>query len=344
MADFTFLQSIFLTVDQASSTYVGTTVEGVATSIAPVAKQCFTLYVILWGFAMYRGLINEPILDGAFRLMKIGIIISLAISVGQYSTHISNNLLAAPDYLIGLLGNGGSAQDSKTVLDKILSDAMQSGQTIWEKGSLIPPGSNPGAYLMALIIWVSALVCIGYAAFLIILSKIALAVLVGIGPLFILGLMFDSTKKFFESWLGQAVNYALISGLTVAVIKLLFGMYASAAQGTFQVATTSDDFGILSICSMLIMSVVCFLVLLQVQGIASALAGGVSLSTLGAVNWAMDKSLAMGGAMRPSSVQRSLRGVQRDWRALKSGGRWSATPVTWAARKLRGSGNSIEKT
>jgi type IV secretion system protein VirB6 len=342
MADYTFLQSIFQTVDNATSTYITSTVGNVAAAVDPVAHQCFTLYVILWGFAMYRGMINEPIMDGAFRLMKIGIIMHFAINVGEYSGTIANNLVAFPDYLTTLIGNGGAATDSKLVLDKILSDAINSGTSVWEQGSLIPPGANPGAYLMALIIWISALVCTGYAAFLIILSKVALAVIVGIGPIFILCLMFEGTKKFFEAWLGQALNYALVAGLTVAVIKLLFGMYANAAAGTLTVAT-SADFGLLSCASMLILAVVCFLILMQVQTIASALAGGVSVSTMGAVSWASSKAQSMGGAMRPSNVQKAYRGMQRDARALKAGGQKLATPVAWAARKMRGTGNSVSK-
>jgi type IV secretion system protein VirB6 len=189
---------------------------------------------------------------------------------------------------------------------------------------------------MAMTVWASALICTGYAAFLIVLSKVALAVVVAMGPIFICCLMFEGTKKFFEAWLGQALNYALVSGLTVSVIKLLFGMYANVAAGTLT-ASDGAEFSFASVASLLILSVICFLILMQVQTIASALAGGVSISTMGAANWASGKAQSAAGAMRPSSMQRAARGVQRDYRAMKA-------PVAWAQRKFSGGGgNSVAK-
>lgn len=342
MADYTFLASIFTTVDNATNTYIASTASSVAAAVAPVAKQMFLLYVIMYGFAMYRGMIKEPFLDAAFRLMKIALVMSLAIDIGQYSGLISNNIQGLPDYLTNLIGDGGNSIDSKTTLDKILSDAINSGTAVWQQGSVLPPGANPGAYMMAIIIWLSALICVGYAAFLIILTKVMLGVILGFGPIFIICLMFESTKKFFEAWLGQALNYALVSALTIAVIKLLFGMYKHAADATMA-ASTTPDFGILSCASMLILAVVCFLCLMQVQTVASSLAGGVSISTMGAISWAAGKMRSVGGAMRPSNVQKAFRGIKRDIRAVRAGANMAASPVVWATRKLR-PGNSIRKS
>lgn len=341
MADYTFLQAIFSTVDAAVATYITSTTAAVAGAVAPVAKQLLTLYLFLWGFAMYRGMIREPFLDAAFRLMKIGLVMSLSINIAMYSGHISSNIQVLPDYLGALVGNGGTMTDSKDTLDKILSDAINTGSSVWEEGCLLPPGANPGAYSMAVIIWLSALICVGYAAFLIILSKVMLGVLLGIGPIFIICLMFEGTKKFFEAWIGQAFNYALISALAISVIKLLFGMYKNAT-GKALAGAGAADFGILSIAAMLLLAVICFLCLMQVQTVASSLAGGVSISTMGAINWAANKMKGMSGAMRPSNMQKSYRGMKRDARAIASGGRMAAAPVLWAARKLA-PGNSLSK-
>jgi type IV secretion system protein VirB6 len=342
MEDYTFLKNIFQTVDNAMSTYVASTSSSVAGAVGPVAHQMFLLYIIMYGFAMYRGMIKEPVIDAAFRAVKIALVMTLAIDLGTYSGLVSDNIQALPDYLASLVGDGGTTTDSKTTLDKILSDAINSGTVVWEQGSILPPGANPGAYMMAIIIWLSALVCVGYGAFLIILSKVMLGILLGFGPMFLICLMFESTKKFFEAWLGQALNYALVSALAIAVIKLLFGMYKNAAAAT-KAAAVTPDFGILSFASMLILAVVCFLCLMQVQTVASSLAGGVSISTMGAISWAASKMRSVGDALRPSKMQKAYRGMQRDFHAMKAGGQAVASPALWAARKLRG-GNSIKKS
>ncbi|MBZ2207147.1 type IV secretion system protein [Massilia soli] len=334
-----FLRNIFETVDAAVAEYIQATAGNVVEALTPVANQMLTLYIILWGFAMYRGLIQEPVLDAAFRLMKVAIIMNLAISVGSYSDLIANNLFALPEYFVGLLGNGGTTEDSKATLDSVFSDAMYASQSVYEKADIF---DNPGAFLVAAIIWLSALLSVGYAAFLIILAKVMIAVLLGIGPIFVICLMFDSTKKFFEAWLGLALNYALISALCIAVIKFMFGMFADAARGALD-ASRTDEFGIASIASLLLMAVVSLLCLMQVQNLASSLAGGIAISTMGAINWATDKLKSAAGAMRPSNMQKAFQGAKKDAQALRAGGRMAAAPVVWAARKMRGNTNSISK-
>lgn len=339
MVEYTFLAKIMQTVDTAMSDYVTSTSAAVASSLGPVANQMFTLYVILWGFAMYRGLIQEPILDAAFRLIKIALIINIAIDMGIYSDVIARNLQELPQFLARVVIGTETTTSASTTLDGLLTSSIESGANVWEEGSLV---SDFGAYIMAVIIWGSTFLSVGYAAFLIILSKVMLSILIGIGPIFVIALMFEGTKKFFESWIGQALNYALISALAVAIVKLLFGAYARAASDTL-VASGADGFGLASIASMLLLSIVSFLCLMQVQNLASSLAGGIAISTMGAVNWAANKLTSATGTMRPSNMRKAFRGVKRDVQALKAGGRIAAAPVAWAARKMRGNTNSISK-
>ena len=83
-----------------------------------------------------------------------------------------------------------------------------------------------GFYLAGAVVWLlMGLLCV-YAMFLIALSSIASAVLLAIGPLFIAMLLFDSTRRFFEAWIAQLANYALITILTVLVAALLLQIVA----------------------------------------------------------------------------------------------------------------------
>ena len=42
-----------------------------------------------------------------------------------------------------------------------------------------------------------------YTMFLLALSKIALSVLIALGPIFMALLLFETSKRFFESWIAQ---------------------------------------------------------------------------------------------------------------------------------------------
>jgi type IV secretion system protein VirB6 len=116
-----------------------------------------------------------------------------------------------------------------------------------------------------------------YTMFLIALSSIASAVLLAIGPLFIVMLLFDATRRFFDAWIAQLANYALITILTVLVAALLLQVVKSyaaqtAARGAALVTVDALD--------MVLVAVLVFLLLRQVMPIASSLAGGLALSSL----------------------------------------------------------------
>ena len=74
-------------------------------------------------------------------------------------------------------------------------------------------------------------VCV-YTLFLMALARVALAVLLAIGPLFIVLLLFDGTKRFFEAWVAQLANYALVGVLAVLVASLLMTVVEAYAVQT----------------------------------------------------------------------------------------------------------------
>lgn len=63
-------------------------------------------------------------------------------------------------------------------------------------------------YMVAILVWGQTILVTAYACFLIVGAKIALAIIMAIGPLFIFSLMFQSTSDFFSRWVQQLANYA----------------------------------------------------------------------------------------------------------------------------------------
>lgn len=332
--------SLFVQVDNATKDYISDTVSNVATAFTPIANQMFTLYVILWGLAMYRGVINQPFLDAAFRLMKIALVMHFALNVTAYSGTISNNIVALPDYLMSLVSDGGSAASAKAALDGIFDKAFAAGDTIWQKAGVL--NGNFGYYFLALFVYIVSLMALVYAAFLIILSKIALSIVLGLGGVFILGLMFESTKRYFESWVGQLINYSLVSTLTVAVLKLIFGIFSAMADSTAAAAAADPNAGVYTVSGLIIISIVGILVLGQVQNIAASLGGGISLATMGVASFMgrkLSNAIPSANSLRPGQIRKNLAqaraNVRKDVEAIKA-------PVAWMKRKV-GGGNSVKK-
>jgi len=130
-------------------------------------------------------------------------------------------------------------------------------------------------------VWVLVgLLCV-YTMFLIALSSIALAVLLALGPLFMALLLFEATRRYFEAWLAQLANYALITILTVLVAALLLQIVESYAD---QTAARGTAIVTVDALNMVLIAVLVFLLMRQVMPIAAALAGGIALNSFGTVS------------------------------------------------------------
>ncbi len=130
-----------------------------------------------------------------------------------------------------------------------------------------------------------------YTMFLLALSRIALSVLLALGPLFIALMLFESTKRFFESWIAQLANYAFITILTVMVAALMMHLLEVAAQ---QAVAAGGGIQIAHALRVCMAAGLTFLVMRQVMPMAAALASGFALSTFGALSAAVAWGLGSG--------------------------------------------------
>jgi type IV secretion system protein VirB6 len=111
------------------------------------------------------------------------------------------------------------------------------------------------------------------AGAMIIIANAGLTLMLGIGPLFIIGLMWPPTAKFFDSWFGMVLNYILRVALLSAVSA--FAVAAFSAY-TSSVNPAGDQNTLFTALCMAVMAGILTWLLRETNNIASALAGGMS--------------------------------------------------------------------
>lgn len=281
--EFNFYERMFTMIGDTLNTYVNDTATNIIDAIQPVAVSLIAIYIMFWGWAMMRGMIQEPVTDGFTRMIRITVIIAIALNIGHYNGFLSDWLWNIPDELIAKMGLGDEASSSQ-YLDDLTHSVFEFKKSFSEAAySNGNPLGIPDLGLMATgwLVFLMGLAATAYAAFLLVLSKIALAVLLGIGPIFVLALLFDATKQFFNTWIGQAINYIFLVLLAAATVKVILAVLESYLGA---VTSVSDDPGINHAVPAIAFSGVGLLVLVQMPSIASALGGGVAVGTLGAAN------------------------------------------------------------
>jgi type IV secretion system protein VirB6 len=299
---FTFFSKNLVHIDSALTTHISSVTSNIITGITPVSNTLLTLFVLWWGWSMMRGLIQEPWADGVSRISRLIIIYSLATNIGLYNDFLADWLWKTPESLARIVSSDSVSSYGFNYLDTLLSKFYDKGLVFWEKGGSYSPIPDIGFYIIALMVWIFGLALTVYAAFLLVLSKMALAVLLGIGPIFVLLLMFEPTKKFFDQWIGQVINFVFLATLTGSTVKLSAGIIDK------YIAVMSNAADIVEIFPLIGLSAISVLVLMQMPSIASSLGGGVAISSLGAFG-AATKPISNAGKAAAGKVGSSVKSV-----------------------------------
>lgn len=273
---FTLFEPLFREFDNATSTYVSDISQNMVAAITPVIAVGLTVGFLAYSLAIIRGTVQMPVSDFLWRCFRIGVIVSIATAGGLYQSTIADAIIATPDALAQALVGSDAVNTTSAggVLDATAGKAFDVAAKQWEKASMFSKqGIMYVAYSVLILISTSVLLSIG-GAFLI-LAKVAIAILVGIGPLFIFMLLWQPTQRFFEVWTGQILNYGLLTVLTSVLFLFLMGIY-----GNYMGDITPDSNSmnaVYALAGALVITGISAIILLQLPSIAGALSSGVGL-------------------------------------------------------------------
>ncbi|SHJ61933.1 type IV secretion system protein VirB6 [Malonomonas rubra DSM 5091] len=309
--------------------YIVNTVGDIITFINPIVNSLLIIYLALWGIAHIRGTIQEPLKDGLGRFLRVVIVLSFALNVGMYSGIIADFLIGAPEQISGVVT---TAAPTSALLDDLINKGFALGKTAWDAGGILDPLES----FVGIIIWVFTVVTVTYAAFLLLFAKLAMVVLLALGPIFIVFLLFSATQRFFELWLGQVFNYALVLIISVSLIDLMFFIFQAHLTSVLnQVNTSGIPIGIGDTMAIGATAALNFLVLRQAPQISMALGGGIALATQGFISTIIQRSPML------SWLNRTTKATARGAAGAVKTGSLAATASAGNLYRRRFGGNSI---
>jgi len=287
-----FFATFWIWLNDQLAAYIGTNTVRVAQALEPAIVTLAIVYVMVWGYLQLMGRLDEPFVTGLRRLITLAVVLGCALRLWLYNSLLVDTFYRAPAQLAAAIVG---AQDPVATIDTIWERGGAVADYLWNNGGLF--NGDFGYYIAGAVVWtLMGLLCV-YTMFLIALSGIALAVLLALGPLFMALLLFDATRRYFEAWLAQLANYALVTILTVLVAALLLQIVESYAV---QTATRGAAIATVDALNMVLVAVLVFLLMRQIMPVASALAGGVALSTFGTVSrfvgWGLRRGVGVGGS------------------------------------------------
>lgn len=160
-----------------------------------------TLYIAIFGFLLLTGRTNIGVRSLVPRMMTLGLVLTFATSWVAYQSVVWNLAVGTPDYLAGILtGSQGSATDVFAQKIDVVFMAIQEASGENNEFSAFSPHG---------MMWLGAMLFMLGTVGLLVTTKIALGILVALGPVFVVMALFNGTRGLFTGWLKGLVMCAL---------------------------------------------------------------------------------------------------------------------------------------
>lgn len=200
-----------------------------------VALVFVTLWILIQGYRMITGQSRESMMALVLGMTRVAIIVSVATSMSVFGTSLLNLFSTELSTGINQMFTGDSSTAAQTIDDNLawsqlalaaidtVQTAPGDAETITQKShALLMAGLGTASPPMA-------------AAAMLLMYKFALALFIGLGPLFILCLIFEQTKSLFQRWLlygvGIIFSMAVLAFVSSLVLQLSLRV-AAALWGT----------------------------------------------------------------------------------------------------------------
>lgn len=218
LADAGLVQTLLASTDCNIQNLSSSAYAALAAPNSPVAialTTMLTLYVAFIGFRMLLGRAPLRVGDLTVSALKIGVVLVLATSWPTYQKLVFDTLFLGPAELAsGMLQSvhGPGFADSTSAFGDLQAayDEMQLSTLYFNQHSLntVSPlqGGNAGA---AMALTTAAQLMLLTTVGVTVAARIVLGLLLGLGPLFVGFLLFDSTRGLFEGWLRASIAFSL---------------------------------------------------------------------------------------------------------------------------------------
>lgn len=265
-------------VDAALSPFVEGAAGQVITDFFPMFLAIASLHLTLLGYAIGWGYVELPFSALMKVCAKYLIIGALAFNAGNYSIWVVGSVQGLESGFTQAFA-GTESDQAQTVyqsVDQALGKGWGLGADLWEKAGtrgVTSFGKALGEYFNGLIIIIATALLGIPAGGMIVIAKAGLTLMLGVGPFFIALLLWPATSKFFDSWFGQCMTYALRVGLIAAVLGLAFKGFEAIINA---VDLGSDQNTLFTSLVLLTFTSVMFWMLKEMNDVAGGLAGGLN--------------------------------------------------------------------
>ena len=250
---FATLGSVF---ESEIGAFTSRTVSDIIPVIAPVVELGVTAYFMWYAWMILTGRSRRNLMDFIVEWLKVAVIANVALSAPLFMQLVVGFFSTMDGWLIAAIPMGSltPADTAWSAIDRLGGQAWSMVARVFAVDALFSM-ANLGAHIACALMAAGAAIGVfylaGFGLQLVVINKIMLVILLGLGPLFLCCLMFPATRGFCLGWARSLcasiltlVMFTAVAGFLITVSdSLLASMFADvAAAGTNALAAVSADF------------------------------------------------------------------------------------------------------
>ena len=196
------------------------------------------LYVGFFGISLMLGRANLSVRALVPKMMTLGLVLTFATSFVAFSSVFYNVFIGGPDQIAGILTGtpSGSGAESATAvfaqkLDVVFMAIQNASGDTKDISAFSPPG----------MMWMGAMLLLLGTVGLLVTARIALALLLAVGPIFVVLALFEGTRGLFTGWLKGLTMMALAPLFAVLGGSIMLEMAVPVLQALVKVPGQIDQ-------------------------------------------------------------------------------------------------------
>ena len=166
-----------------------------------VLTVLLTLYVAFFGISLMIGRSNLSVRSLIPKMMTIGLVLTFATSFAAFQAVFYNLVVGGPNQIAGILtdSDGSASATFAAKLDIVFLAVQEASGGETDISAFSPPG----------MMWLGAMLLLLGTVGLLVTARIGLALLLAVGPIFVVMALFEGTRGLFVGWLKGLVMLAV---------------------------------------------------------------------------------------------------------------------------------------
>ena len=281
---------------------------------------CLTIYVVLYGFALMQGHVRDIQHDAFIKLFKLAVVLTLCRNFAIYNNEVAQFFWNMPENLVNWLtpskvmtmlesfvpsGVTNSTDLSILLISTVMSFTVSLMHSSLAASSLAGQ-TDPTMFATGMGIGVAGASLTAVVAGILLVAKVSLSVLLALGPFFLVSILFEKTKAYFDGWLSQVLNFVLVILLLTLTIHILFPILIITVASYYAVAQVTGALSLRESVELITLLGIFLAIIKQVPTTAAAVVRGY------AVGGAQERQLSGSGGASAQSGGKSASQAQAE--------------------------------